>query len=69
MKFKKQTNGNILVTDDSDNTIILIQNIPTLIEAKGADDYLQIFQNSKLILDFLSTDVTAYQILPAAEVA
>jgi len=68
MKFKKQLNGNIKITDDSDVNIHLIENIPAVIAVMDDNETIEIRQNGILAFQFQSSDVSAYQLLPAAEV-
>jgi hypothetical protein len=68
MKFVKETNGNVRVTDDLGENITLIQDIGVRVQAEGLLDYISISQNGFEILKFATADISGTQILPAAEI-
>lgn len=69
MKFVKEENGNIRVTDDSGNNLDLIQDIGSRVASTNLGNSISITQNGFEILRFDTADVTATQVLPAAEIA
>lgn len=69
MKFVKEQNGNIRVTDDSGNNLDLIQDIGSRVAATNLGESVSVTQNGFEILRFETADVTATQVLPAAEIA
>lgn len=69
MKFVKEENGNVRVTDDAGDNITMIQDIGVRIQAEGILDFISITQNGFEIIRFATADVSATQILPDPEVA
>jgi hypothetical protein len=67
MKFVKEQNGNVRVTDDTGDNIILIQNIGTRVQSENTGDFISLTQNGFEIFRFATVDIIATQILPAAE--
>jgi hypothetical protein len=68
MKFVKETNGNVRVTDDTGENITLIQDIGVRVQAEGVLDTISISQNGFEILRFATADVSGTKILPNAEI-
>jgi len=70
MIFVKQINGNVNVTTDGGDTVLLIQDTGVQISVIGASsDAIQIRQYGYPIYSIAAADVSATQVLPAAAIA
>lgn len=66
MKFIKETNGNVRITDNSGNTALLFNNTGVQIREIGLSTGIEILQNGYPIFTVITADVTETQVLPAA---
>jgi hypothetical protein len=69
MKFVKETNGNVRITDDSDNTVLLFNSTGVQIREIGLSTGIEILQNGYPIFTAITADVTETRVLPAAGIA